>query len=139
MSELPWGAFGENLTTEGLLEGTVRIGDRLRAGSVELVVTQPRTPCFKLGIRLNRDDMVKRFMRSRRSGFYLSVVEEGTLTAGDPVEFTRRDEHEITVAEVVDLETDGVTDRERLHRAIAVTALSEGWKRHFRGRLSGGR
>lgn len=83
--ELPWGVFGENLTTEGLLEDEVRIGDRLRAGSVELVVTRPRKPCYKLGIRFGRRDMAARFRASGRSGFYLSVAREGELRAGDAI------------------------------------------------------
>src|SRR5260221_2090696 len=97
--EFPWGAFGENLTTEGLLEDTVRLGDRLRAGSAEFVVTQPRMPCYKLGIRFGRPDMVKRFLRSGRSGFYLAVLREGELAAGDAVEIISRDERQVSVAE----------------------------------------
>src|SRR5262249_28223332 len=80
--DLPWGAFGENFTTEGLLEGSVGIGDRLRVGSAEFVVTQPRTPCFKLGIRFGRPDMVKRFQRSGKSGFYLAALQVGEVAAG---------------------------------------------------------
>jgi len=72
--DLPWGVFGENLTTEGLLEETLHIGDRLRVGSSEFVVTQPRMPCFKLGIRFNRSDLVKRFLQSGRTGFYFAVL-----------------------------------------------------------------
>jgi MOSC domain-containing protein YiiM len=82
--ELPWGAFGENYTTDGLLEEAVHISDRLRIGSAEFVVTEPRTPCFKLGIRFGRPEIVKRFLQSARSGFYLAVLEERRVTAGDP-------------------------------------------------------
>ena len=84
-AELPWGAFGENLTIEGLLENEVRVGDRFRVGSTELVVTRPRKPCFKLAIRLGCTDMVTRFRASGRSGFYLSVAREGELRAGDAI------------------------------------------------------
>jgi len=84
--DLPWGAFGENLTLEGLVEEDVAIGDRLRIGTAELVVTQPRLPCFKLALRFERQDIGKLFMASGRSGFYLAVVREGALAAGDPVE-----------------------------------------------------
>ncbi|HEX9398335.1 MAG TPA: MOSC domain-containing protein [Burkholderiales bacterium] len=101
--EFPWGAFGENLTTEGLLEDTVRLGDRLRAGSAEFVVTQPRMPCYKLGIRFGRPDMVKRFLRSGRSGFYLAVLREGELAAGDAVEIISRDERQVSVADAAAL------------------------------------
>jgi MOSC domain-containing protein YiiM len=83
--DLPWGAFGETLTIEGLLEPDVRVGDRLRVGSTELVVTRPRKPCFKLAMRLGQRDMVARFRASGRSGFYLSVAREGELRAGDAI------------------------------------------------------
>jgi MOSC domain-containing protein YiiM len=100
---LPWGAFGENFTSEGLLEDAIRIGDRLRIGTAEFAVTQPRMPCFKLGVRFDRADMVKRFLQSGRSGFYLSVSREGEVTAGDTVTFIARDEHAVSVADVVSL------------------------------------
>ena len=101
-TELPWGAFGENFTTEGLLEGDVRIGDRLRAGSAEFIVTQPRMPCYKIGVRFDREDMVKRFLASGRSGFYLAVRTEGDVSAGDPIERVARADRDVTVADVVD-------------------------------------
>src|SRR5256885_12431746 len=84
-TDLPWGAFGENLTIEGLIEDDARVGDRLRVGSSELVVTRPRKPCYKLGIRLGRRDIVARFRASGRSGFYLRVAREGELRAGDAI------------------------------------------------------
>jgi MOSC domain-containing protein YiiM/GrpB-like predicted nucleotidyltransferase (UPF0157 family) len=96
---LPWGAFGENFTTEGLLEDTLHIGDSLRIGSAEFLVTQPRMPCFKLGIRFDRPDMVKRFLRSGRPGFYLSVSQEGEVGAGDPITLASRDPSAMTVTE----------------------------------------
>jgi MOSC domain-containing protein YiiM len=96
---LPWGAFGENFTTDGLIETDVRIGDRFRIGSAELVVTQPRMPCFKLGIRFDRADMVKRFLRSGRPGFYLRVVETGEVGAGDTITLLARDDRAVSVAD----------------------------------------
>ena len=99
VEELPWAAFGENLTTEGLLEAKLRIGDRFRVGTVELEVTQPRWPCFKLGFRFGREDMVKRFAKSGRSGFYFSVVSEGRLQAGDCIEVISRSPGGVTIAE----------------------------------------
>ncbi|HEX6124201.1 MAG TPA: MOSC domain-containing protein [Pyrinomonadaceae bacterium] len=84
--DLPWGAFGENLTTEGLLENEVRSGDRLLIGTVEFAVTTPRYPCFKLGIRFGRTDVIRRFAKSGRSGFYLSVVRTGEIGPGDEIE-----------------------------------------------------
>lgn len=98
--DLPWGVFGENLTIEGLLEGDVRPGDRLRIGSAEFEITKPRLPCFKLGIRFGDDLMVRRFARSGRSGFYLAVIEEGTLAAGDTIAFDPRAEDDVTIADV---------------------------------------
>jgi MOSC domain-containing protein YiiM len=134
-ADLPWGAFGENFTTEGMLEDAVHIGDRLRAGSAEFVVTQPRMPCFKLGIRFGRPDMVKRFQRSCRTGFYLAVLREGEVTAGDPLELVAQGEHGVTVADVVGLYMADVANQDLLRRATELPALPEGWRDYFRKRL----
>ena len=134
--ELPWGAFGENFTTEGLLEPDVRLGDRLRIGTAAFMVTQPRMPCFKLGIRFGDDRMVKRFLRSGRAGFYLAVVREGDVCAGDPIELTERDDHGVTVREVTALYANPEhDDQELLRRAIAVPALPQSWKDFLTKRL----
>jgi MOSC domain-containing protein YiiM len=133
--DLPWGTFGENFTTEGLLEGSVRIGDRLRVGPAEFVVTQPRMPCFKLGIRFGRPDMVKRFHDSRRNGFYLAVLQEGEVTAGDSFELIARDEHGVTVADVVALYAADAANQDLLRRVSELPALPEGWREYFRKRL----
>lgn len=135
--ELPPGMFGENLTTEGLLEDAVNIGDRFRLGSAELMVTQPRLPCYKLGIRFGRDDMVKRFLASGRTGFYFSVLREGTAGAGDEIEPSGRDEHQICVADITHLYVAkhySATEMERLRRAAQLEALPENWRDHFRMR-----
>jgi len=132
--ELPRGVFGENFTTEGLLEDT-RIGDRFRIGSAEFVVTQPRMPCFKLGIRFNRPDMVKRFLQSGRTGFYLAVTKEGEVAAGDPIELLERDEHNVTIADVVDLYRGDATNQELLRRVSALSSLPQSWREYFRKRL----
>lgn len=132
---LPWGAFGENLTTEGLSEAAVRIGDRLRIGSTDLMVTQPRMPCFKLGVRFGRPDMVKRFLRSGRSGFYLAVLREGDVGAGDPVERLGSDEPALSVAEIALLYNAEKPDQDILRRASQIAALPQGWRNHFRARL----
>jgi MOSC domain-containing protein YiiM len=97
--ELPWGAFGENLTTSGLLERDVRIGDRIAIGSAEFQVTQSRQPCFKLGIRFGREDMLKRFIDSDRSGFYVAVVREGDVGGGDTIAVVERAAGGLTVVE----------------------------------------
>jgi MOSC domain-containing protein YiiM len=133
--DFQWGVFGENFTTEGLLEDSVYIGDRYRAGSAEFVVTQPRMPCYKLGLRFDRPDMVKRFMRAGRTGFYLSVAREGEVTAGDPISLVARDECAITVADVVTLYTADAANQELLRRAAQSPNLPEGWRDYFRKRL----
>src|SRR6059036_2141343 len=114
--ELPWGAFGENFTSDGILEEQTRIGDRIRVGSAEFMVTQPRMPCFKLGIRFNRRDMVKRFLQSGRTGFYFAVLKEGEVVAGDSIEVLERDEHDITVADIVNLYRGDAASQKLLRR-----------------------
>ena len=98
---LPWGVFGENLSTEGMLEDAVHVGDRFRVGSAEFVVTQPRMPCYKLALRFGRPDMVKRFLRSGRTGFYLAVLREGEVGAGDAIERIAQDSLRVSIAAVV--------------------------------------
>jgi MOSC domain-containing protein YiiM len=133
--DLPWGIFGENFTTEALLEGSVRIGDRFRAGTAEFMVTQPRIPCYKLGIRFGRPDMVKRFHHSGRNGFYFAVVQEGQVEAGDSLELIAQDQHGITVADIVELYTADTVNQDLLRRASQHPALPEGWRDYFRKRL----
>lgn len=134
-ADLPWGAFGENFTTEGLLEDQVCVGDRLQVGSAEFIVTQPRMPCFKLGIRLNRLDMVKHFLKSGRSGFYFAVIREGQVAAGDPIYRADRQEGALTIADIVSLYTMDSENQELLRRATELPGLPEGWKDYFRKRL----
>ena len=134
-TDFSWGAFGENLTTEGLLEDRVHIGDRFRAGSAEFIVTQPRMPCFKLGIRFNRPDMVKRFLRSGRTGFYLAVLREGDIGAGDSLKLVAEDDSHITVADVVGLYAADAANQELLRRASELSSLPESWREYFRERL----
>ncbi len=134
-TDLPWGVFGENLTIEGLLEEDVRIGDHLRVGSAKFVVTQPRMPCFKLGIRFGRPDIVKRFLRSGRTGFYFAVLLEGEVGAGDSIELMAQAEGGLTVADVVNLYTVDAENQELLRRATQSSALPESWRDYFRKRL----
>jgi MOSC domain-containing protein YiiM len=133
--DLPWGAFGENLTTEGLVETDVRIGDRLRIGTAEFVVTQPRLPCFKLALRLDRPDIIQRFVRRNQPGFYLAVAREGVVQAGDGIEVVGADPTGVTVAEVAALRNGLVDDDVLMRRAVRASGLSEGWRAHFRTRL----
>jgi MOSC domain-containing protein YiiM len=132
--ELPWGAFGENLTVEGLLETTVNIGDRFRIGTAEVVVTQPRFPCFKLNLKFGRDDMVKRFLNSRLSGIYFSVAQEGEIGGGDAIELVSRDENNITVADIVQIYV-READQDLIRRAIQVPALAATLRTDFQEQL----
>jgi MOSC domain-containing protein YiiM len=131
-----WGAFGENFTTGGLLETAVSIGDRFRIGSAIVQVTTPRLPCFKLAAKFQRDDMIARFVRSGRCGFYFSVLEEGEVGAGDMFELLGREDPSLTVAEVNRLYTGKSPEREILERSLHVKVLPESWREHFRARLA---
>jgi MOSC domain-containing protein YiiM len=134
-ADLSWGAFGENLTTDGLLEADVRIDDRFRLASAEFIVTQPRMPCYKLGIRFSRPDFLKRFVQSGRTGFYFSVAQEGEVEAGDSIEPITHAADGLTVADVVELYTVDAENQERLRRAVRSPVLSESWRDSFRKRL----
>ena len=136
--EFPWGMFGENLTMEGLVEADVRIGDRFAIGSAEFIATQPRMPCYKLGIRFNRPDMVKRFLYSGRTGWYLAVVTEGHLAAGDEVSRTARSGGRLTIAHVASLYSGAISNEELMREASELDALPEGWRDYFRRRLTRG-
>lgn len=129
--DLPWGMFGENFTTEGLLEDGVYIGDRFGIGEAEVIVTQPRMPCYKLGIKFGRADMVKRFLASLRTGFYFAVVRGGMVNAGNAIELIGRDKHGISVADITRIYAFEKDDIETLRRAIEVDALPESWKGYF--------
>jgi MOSC domain-containing protein YiiM len=133
--ELGWGAFGENLTTEGLDEKTLHVGDRLRVGSALLVVAQPRIPCYKLTIRFDRDDMVKRFVASNTSGFYFSVLEEGEVEAGSEIEIVHRDPEKVAVSDISDLYYGKSRDANLLARAVNLEALPASWRDYLRERV----
>ncbi len=130
--EPAWGQFGENVTTEGLLEETVHIGDRFRIGTVELQVTQPRLPCYKLGVRFGKPDMLKRFLKSERTGFYFRVLTEGEFEMGDAIACIWREPHAVRVADLVHIYSrprqDADALRTLLMRALAVDALPTGWR-----------
>jgi MOSC domain-containing protein YiiM len=134
-TELDWGMFGENLTTEGLDEESVHIGDVFQLGTARLVVTEPRMPCFKLTIRFDREDMASRFLLSQRSGFYFGVEQQGTVEAGDRFKLLSADPQGLKVADVVRLKTTDRENTELLTKALATAALPEGWKGSFRRRL----
>jgi MOSC domain-containing protein YiiM len=130
--KLPWGMFGENLTVEGApLENEIGIGDRLRIGSAEFLVVQPRLPCFKLGIRFDDPGMVRRFLRARRSGYYLRIAAEGELAAGDRIEIVARDPAGVPVSEITRLFTRDPDDIEAIRRLLALDALPDEWRPYF--------
>ena len=136
--DLPLAIFGENFTTDGLLEDSVHLGDRFSIGSAEVVVTQPRLPCYKLGIRFQADDMVKRFLANGRSGFYLAVTREGEVAAGDEIKLLARDPQAVPVSEITRLyiaKEFSSADVASLQKALQVAALPESWKEYFRERL----
>src|SRR6266568_4508294 len=122
-------------TTEGLLEEAVYIGDRFRIGETEVMVTEPRMPCYKLGIKFGRADIIKRFLASRRTGFYFAVVRGGMVGAGDAVELIGREQQEISVADITRLYAFEKNDLESLRRAVEVEALPENWKGYFRHQI----
>ncbi len=138
--ELPWGVFGENFTIDGPMEDAVHLGDRFSVGSAEVVVTQPRMPCYKLGIRFESADMVKRFFASRRTGFYLKVVREGEVGAGDELQVIARDPQGVPVSEILRLYAAKryvQADENSLQRVLQVAAVPESWKEYFRERMNG--
>lgn len=134
--EMPYGMLGENLTLTGLDEESVCVGDRLRMGTAELVVTEPRMPCFKLGIRFGDQSMVKRFVDSRLSGFYLSVHTEGEVEAGDEVVVVQRDPRAVSIREVLRLYLDDKDNVEAMRRALTIDALPGMWRKAFRERVA---
>ena len=137
--ELPLAIFGENFTTEGLNEASVHLGDRFSIGSAQVIVTQPRMPCYKLGIRFQTDAIIKPFLTSGRSGFYLAVEREGEVGAGDRITPLARDPESVPVADITRLyvaKEYGPADVAVIHRALRVAAFPESWKAHFRERLT---
>ena len=135
--QLPWGMFGENFTTEGLFETDLHIGDRLQVGSAIIMIRQPRNPCYKLAAKFRRTDIVPRFLRSGRSGFYFSVEQEGTVSAGDFFAFLSRAPQAITIAEMNRLYAEDKYNVDLLNKAIDSPALPEIWRDYLKKRLTG--
>ena len=134
--DISWGIFGENLTTMGVTEESVQIGDRFLIGSAELHVTQPRMPCIKPAIRFGRKEIVKRFLESRRSGWYCAVDKEGTVTAGDAIELIDREPESVSVKEVLELHETKNPERKVLEKVVGIKGLSEAWRGHFQKKLA---
>jgi len=133
--KLPWGMFGENFTTAGIFESETNIGDTFRVGSTVVMVTQPRLPCYKLGIKFGDSDIVKRFLASERTGFYFSVIQEGEVGIGDALELMEKKEPSIGVADITRLYARDKSNVELLRRAIASEYLPESWRAYFQKRL----
>jgi MOSC domain-containing protein YiiM len=136
--QLPMGVFGENFTIDGLAEVSVHVGDQFSVGSAEIIVTQPRLPCYKLGVRFQSDDMVKRFLASERTGFYLAVTREGDVAAGDEITTIARDPNRVPVSEITRLyiaKRYAADDVALVGRALKVAALPKSWKAYFQERL----
>jgi MOSC domain-containing protein YiiM len=133
------GMFGENFTTEGLLENDLCIGDQLSIGSAVFAVAQPRLPCYKLNVRFDDGLMVKRFLESGRSGFYFAVLREGEVGAGDEIQIVGRDPRRVSIAEVARLfisKQNDEHDRDTMERALDIPILPGMWREHFIERLS---
>lgn len=133
--KLLWGMFGENFTTAGLFESELNIGDKFRVGSAVVMVTEPRMPCYKLGIKFGRSDIVKRFLASERTGFYFAVLQEGEVGVGDPIELIEGSKNSVRISDITLLYTREKHNAGLLRRAIEVEVLPESWKSYFQHRL----
>ena len=133
---LPWGSFGENLTTRGVTEGDVWIGERWQVGEAVFVVRQPRQPCYKLGVRFGRDDVLRRFVQSRRTGWYLAVEREGIIVAGDAIVRLPRRGTSLSIAAVSELLFAKEPNEEHLRIAAELPALAEGLRTYFQEQLA---
>lgn len=129
--DFSYGQFGENLTVTGMLETEVFIGNTYRIGSALLQVTQPRVPCYKLGIKMRDPKIVKKFMQAQRTGFYLRVLEEGEIGAGDVIELVDTDPLAMTVQQVNHLLYFDKRNIEGIRKAAQIEALSPGWRGSF--------
>ena len=133
--ELPWGMFGENFTTSGLCEAELNIGDKFRVGTAVIMITEPRMPCYKLGIRFGRSDIIKRFLVSGRTGFYFAVLQEGEVSAGDRIELVEKSKHRVRVSDITRLYVRDKQNTELLRRVVEVEALPESWRDYFQHQL----
>jgi len=133
--DLPWGIFGENFTTLGLLEDELHVGDRFQIGAAIVMVRQPRTPCYKLAAKFQRDDLLQRFLVSGRSGFYFSVEQEGSVAEGDAFELLKRNDEGVTISELNRLFVHEKYNQDLLRKAVGTEALPENWREYLSERL----
>lgn len=136
-TDLVWGMFGENFTTEGVFEDAVNVGDQFQIGSAKLVATQPRMPCYKLGVRFGRMDVIRRFMASGRPGIYFKVLTEGEVQRDDKIKIIRRDKNNVTVKDIVSLyiARNDIDNIETMKRATKIRDLPEGWRHEFQQKI----
>lgn len=134
--DLPYSMFGENFTTAGMFEDELNVGDCFAVGEAQVVVTQPRLPCYKLGIKFGRSDILRRFLKSRRTGFYFSVRKEGMVAPGDEIKLLSRDPNNVTVADITRVYAFEKDDVETMRRAINVEALPESWRQYLREQMA---
>jgi len=135
-TDFTFGQFGENFTVQGMLEDNTHIGDVFRVGGALVEVTQPRPPCYKLGLKMGLPQFPKRFLASGRVGFYLRVLEEGEVGTGDVLDRVKMDPERVTVREVNDLLYFDPGNLEGAKKACRIQALSPGWRRSFEERLA---
>ena len=134
--DLPWGSFGENLTTVGIDDRELAVGDQLQIGSAVFEIRQPRTPCYKLAFQFDRPDIINAFARSGRMGVYLSVLREGVIQAGEEIFLHPTNSPRITIAQLLQLLREPTVDLDLVRRAIECEALPEPWKISLRERFS---
>jgi MOSC domain-containing protein YiiM len=134
-SDLAFGQFGENLTVEGMLEETVHIGDTFRIGGALFEITQPRVPCYKLGIKMGSAQFPKTFLASNRTGYYVRVLEEGQVGAGDSIERITTDTERMTVQQTVRLAFFEQDDVAMLEKVLRIRALSQEWRDMFQAQM----
>jgi MOSC domain-containing protein YiiM len=133
--QLPWGMFGENFTISGLLEPQVNIGDTFSVGTAVVAVTEPRMPCYKLGIRFGRTDVIRKLLQSERTGFYLSVLQEGEVAPGDQIDLIEKSKTSVSISDVTRLYSSDRSNADLLRRAIATEGLPESWRAYFEHQL----
>lgn len=124
-----WGLFGENLTLEGLLEKNVMIGDVFRIGTAEFSVTQPRMPCYKLGIRTGHNNILKRFYRSGRPGFYMKVTKEGLIENGNEIVTIKKNYDSVSVIDIASLGISSEVNPKLVKRAAEIDTLGPEWRK----------
>ena len=129
---LQYGEFGENLTTEGVAVNDALVGERWAIGTAVFEVSEPRIPCWRLGVRMNDQGFVRRFTEALRPGTYLRIIVEGAVGAGDEIRILERPDHDMTIRDIFRIYT---RDRGEVERLLAIPRMSESWREWARNRL----